>query len=74
MDVMSVYLNGVLEEEIYMKQPPGYATEPNSKKVRRLRKSLYGLKQSARCWNATLDAVNILAHLSNDCARMRRSI
>jgi len=55
MDVISAYLNGVLEEEIYMKQLPGYVDPKNPTKVCRLRKSLYGLKQSARCWNASFD-------------------
>ena len=56
MDVISAYLNGVLEEEIYMKQPPGYVDPKNPTKVCRLRKSLYGLKQSARCWK--LECIN----------------
>ena len=55
MDVMSAYLNGILDEEIYMKQPPGYVDARFPHKVCRLRKSLYGLKQSARCWNAVID-------------------
>ena len=54
-DVISAYLNGVLEDEIYMKQPPGYVDPKNPTKVCRLRKSSYGLKQSARCWNASFD-------------------
>ena len=55
MDVMAAYLNGILSEEIYMKQPPGYVNPRHPNKVCRLRKSLYGLKQSARCWNETFD-------------------
>jgi hypothetical protein len=50
-DIKSAFLNGKLEEEIYMKQPPGYE---HGEKIYRLRKSLYGLKQSARVWNQTL--------------------
>jgi Reverse transcriptase (RNA-dependent DNA polymerase) len=50
-DIKSAFLNGKLEEEIYMKQPPGFQ---DGDKVYRLRKSLYGLKQSARVWNQTL--------------------
>ena len=55
MDVVSAFLNGELEEEIYMKQPEGYVKSGAANKVCRLRKALYGLKQSPCCWNATLD-------------------
>lgn len=48
-DVKTAYLNGDLDEEIYMQQPKGY--EDGSGKICKLRKALYGLKQSARCWN-----------------------
>lgn len=50
-DIKTAFLNGKLEEEIYMKQPPGFQ---NGGKVYRLKKSLYGLKQAARVWNNTL--------------------
>lgn len=48
MDVKTAFLNGILKEEIYMKVPEGVASTSNQ--VCRLNKSLYGLKQSARCW------------------------
>ena len=48
-DVKAAFLNGELEETIYMHQPEGF--ELDSSKVCELKKSLYGLKQSARCWN-----------------------
>ena len=51
MDVKTAYLNGELEEEIYVKPPPGYDV---GKKVWRLHKALYGLKQSARAWHIKL--------------------
>lgn len=55
-DVNTAYLNGVLEEEVYMRQPEGY-TDPEQKHlVCKLSKSIYGLKQSARCWNTALHA------------------
>ena len=50
MDVKTAFLNGDLDEEIYMVQPPGYVSM-FKKEVCRLNKSLYGLKQSPRCWN-----------------------
>ena len=55
MDVKTAFLNGELKEEIYMKQPPGYAQKGKEALVCLLHKSLYGLKQSARCWNEELD-------------------
>lgn len=50
-DVTTAFLNGTLSEEIYMKPPPGFETNGN---VMRLRKGLYGLKQSANIWNKML--------------------
>lgn len=48
-DVTTAFLNGELEDEIYMKQPEGY--EDGTKRVCKLKRSLYGLKQAPRCWN-----------------------
>ena len=47
-DIKTAFLNGDIEEEIYMKQPPGFE---NGNNVCKLKKSLYGLKQAARAWN-----------------------
>lgn len=49
MDMMMVFLNGTLSENIYMTQPPGYAKKEEHL-VCKLKRSLYGLKQSPRCW------------------------
>ena len=55
-DITSAFTNGDLDEEIYMRQPEGFHVgSPNQ--VCRLRKSLYGLKQSARQWNKKLHSV-----------------
>ena len=51
MDVITAFLNGDLKEEIYMQQPPGYIQPGKEELVCKLKKSLYGLKQSPRCWN-----------------------
>src|ERR1700730_3677369 len=48
MDVSSAFLNGDLDEEIYMAQPEGFAAPGQEHLVCRLKKSLYGLKQSPR--------------------------
>ena len=50
MDVKTTFLNGDLEEEIYMQQPVGFVNEGQENKVCRLLKSIYGLKQSSRQW------------------------
>lgn len=55
MDVTTAFLNGNLEEEIYMKQPEGFVADGQEHLVCRLKRSLYGLKQSSRCWNQALD-------------------
>ena len=55
MDVTPVFLNGDLEEEIYMKQPEGYAEPGKEDLVCCLKISHYGLKQSPKCWNQKLD-------------------
>ena len=55
MDVTTAFLNGTLEHDIYMKQPEGFVDPEHPNHVCKLKRSIYGLKQSARCWNQTLD-------------------
>jgi hypothetical protein len=55
MDVKTTFLHGDLEEEIYMKQPEGYAMKGKNELVCKLKKSLYGLKQSPRMWFQKFD-------------------
>ena len=55
MDVTTAFLNGVLEEEILMRQPEGFVVKGLEHMVCRLKHSIYGLKQSPRCWNSVLD-------------------
>jgi len=50
MDVKTAFLNGSLEEEIYMDQPIGFVSKGQEDKVCRLKRSIYGLKQSSRSW------------------------
>ncbi|XP_073268730.1 uncharacterized protein [Populus alba] len=55
LDVKSAFLNGFLEEEIYVEQPLGYIDAENEGKVYKLKKALYGLKQALRAWNTRID-------------------
>ena len=56
MDVKTAFLNGSIEHDIYMSQPEGFIDPDHPEYVCKLKKSIYGLKQSARCWNQTLDS------------------
>jgi hypothetical protein len=54
MDVKSAFLNGVLEEEVYLRQRPGFESEKYPHRVYKLRKALYGLKHTPRAWYGRL--------------------
>jgi transposase InsO family protein len=55
MDVKTAFLNGDLEEDVYMTQPHGFVDPSNAKKVCKLQRSIYGLKQASRSWNKRFD-------------------
>jgi transposase InsO family protein len=55
MDVKTAFLNGYLEEEIYMVQPDGFVEKGNEDKVCKLNRSIYGLKQASRQWYKLFD-------------------
>ncbi|KAD3640743.1 hypothetical protein E3N88_29966 [Mikania micrantha] len=61
MDVKTAFLNGELDEEVYMKQPEGFVLPGQENKVCKLIKSLYGLKQAPKQWHQKFDDV-ILSH------------
>ncbi|WVZ76525.1 hypothetical protein U9M48_024495 [Paspalum notatum var. saurae] len=54
MDVKSAFLNGFIEEEVYVRQPPGFESARFPDRVYKLRKALYGLRQASRAWYARL--------------------
>eukprot|EP00253_Pinus_taeda_P026498 PITA_26498 len=56
LDVKTAFLHGDLDEEIYMEQPEGFVQHRNNKFVCRLKKSLYGLKQSPQQWYKKFDS------------------
>ena len=57
MDVKTAFLNGNIEEELYMIQPKGFVDPKDVNKVCKLQRSIYGLKQASRSWNLRFDEV-----------------
>eukprot|EP00253_Pinus_taeda_P023744 PITA_23744 len=55
MDVKIVFLNGVIEEEVYIEQPEGFEIFSSESHVCRLKRALYGLKQAPRAWYTQID-------------------
>jgi histone deacetylase 1/2 len=63
LDVLTAFLNGILEEEVYMYQPQGFIQPGTQHLVCRLHKALYGLRQSPRAWYARQHAALLSWHL-----------
>nr|GEX35147.1 retrovirus-related Pol polyprotein from transposon TNT 1-94 [Tanacetum cinerariifolium] len=55
MDVKTAFLNGYIDEDIYMVQPKGFVDHNHPRKVCKLQRSIYGLKQASRSWNKRFD-------------------
>ena len=55
LDVKYAFLNGPLDEVVYVTQPPGFKVKGKEDMVYRLLKALYGLKQAPRVWNKKID-------------------
>ena len=55
MDVKSAFLNGNLEDEVFIEQPDGFILSDDPNMVCKLRKALYGLKEAPRAWYSRLD-------------------
>jgi hypothetical protein len=75
MDVKTTFLNGELEDEIYMDQPDGFAVKGQEGMVCKLLKSLYGLKQAPKQWhekfNKTLTFVGFVVNEADKCVYYR---
>jgi hypothetical protein len=56
MDVKTAFLNGRLDEDIYMAQPEGFMNPEFPNRVCKLQRSIYGLKQASRQWNKIFDS------------------
>ena len=72
LDVKTAYLYGLLKEDIYMLQPPGFVDSEKGDLVCKLKKSLYGLKQSGREWHTHLK--NTLSHIGFICCISDNSV
>lgn len=57
LDVKTAFLNGILRENVFMHQPEGFISDQSKNKVFKLKKAVYGLKQSSRAWNERVDEV-----------------
>ena len=55
MDIKTTFLNGELDEEVYMDQPEGFVVKGQEHKVFKLVKSFYGLKQTPKQWHEKFD-------------------
>jgi hypothetical protein len=55
LDIKSAFLNGVLEEDVYVERPEGFEVKDTGHKIYKLRKTLYGFKQAPKAWYSEID-------------------
>lgn len=76
MDAIAAFLNSDLKKEIYLELPEGYEVKKANGKVARLRKALYGLRQSAQCWSEEVKQkfgeMNLKQNPHNECLWYRK--
>ena len=77
MDVKTAFLNGNLDEDIYMEQPEGFTKKENEHLVCKLKKSIYGLKQASRQWyikfNNTITSFGFKENIIDQCIYLKVS-
>ncbi|GKF98341.1 retrovirus-related pol polyprotein from transposon TNT 1-94, partial [Tanacetum coccineum] len=64
MDMKTAFLNGNLQEEVYVSQPDGFVDKDNPNYMYKLKKALYGLKQAPRAWYDMLSSFLISQDIS----------
>lgn len=73
MNIKSAFLNGAIQEEVYVEQPPGFESITFSNHVFKLHKALYGLKQAPRTWYECLTSFLItIPSVAQDDIQQRR--
>jgi hypothetical protein len=68
MDVKTTFLNGAIEEEVYIEKPQGFEVHSIDTHVYRLKKDMYGLKQAPRAWYARTDSYLVIPGFSKSHA------
>ena len=77
MDVKTAFLNGNLDEDIYMEQPEGFEKKGNGHLVCKFKKSIYGLKQASKQWyitfNNTITSFGFKENIADQCIYLKVS-